>query len=163
MTALARTSSIYKRQTRPLVRESGPQKQDRNCQTVINIRSWAPDRARHQDLLTDRQSQCDFDFDNRTIPCGGGVEYLHRSPASRRRRRKRKSGTWDSKIWSRVPRDLGTKMTALVRARTTDQSSHHRERPILTKPQMSDSNKHLVVSPGWVLYSKTDWPTGRRS
>jgi hypothetical protein len=25
------------------------------------------------------------------IPCGGGIEYLHRSPASRRRRRKRKS------------------------------------------------------------------------
>jgi hypothetical protein len=30
--ALARASSIYKRQTRPLVRESAPQKQDRNCQ-----------------------------------------------------------------------------------------------------------------------------------
>jgi hypothetical protein len=35
-TALARTSSIHKRQTRPLVREGAPQKQDRNCQTVIN-------------------------------------------------------------------------------------------------------------------------------
>jgi hypothetical protein len=30
-----------------------PQKQDRNCQTVINIWSWAPDGARHQDLLID--------------------------------------------------------------------------------------------------------------
>jgi hypothetical protein len=29
--------SIYKRQTRPLVREGAPQKQNRNCQTVINI------------------------------------------------------------------------------------------------------------------------------
>jgi hypothetical protein len=29
--------SIYKRQTRPLVREGAPQKQDRNCQIVINI------------------------------------------------------------------------------------------------------------------------------
>jgi hypothetical protein len=28
-------------------------KQDRNCQTKINIWSWAPDGARHQDLLTD--------------------------------------------------------------------------------------------------------------
>jgi hypothetical protein len=28
-------------------------KQDRNCQTVINIWSWAPDGARHQDLLAD--------------------------------------------------------------------------------------------------------------
>jgi hypothetical protein len=36
----ARTSSIYKRQTRPLVREGTPQKQDRNCQTVIDIWSW---------------------------------------------------------------------------------------------------------------------------
>jgi hypothetical protein len=57
---LATASSIYKRQTRPLVREGAPQKQDRNCQTVINIWSWAPDGARHQDLLTDRQSQCDW-------------------------------------------------------------------------------------------------------
>jgi hypothetical protein len=50
---LPRASSIYKRQTRPLVRESAPQKQDRNCQTLINIWSWAPDGARHQDLLID--------------------------------------------------------------------------------------------------------------
>jgi hypothetical protein len=41
-TALAMASSIYKRQTRPLVREGAPQKQDRNCQTVINIWSWSP-------------------------------------------------------------------------------------------------------------------------
>jgi hypothetical protein len=52
-TALARARSIYKRQTRPLVREGAPQEQDRNCQTVINIWSWAPDGARNQDLLTD--------------------------------------------------------------------------------------------------------------
>jgi hypothetical protein len=55
-TALARANSIYKRQTRPLVREGAPQKQHRNCQTVINIWSWTPDGARHQDLLTDWQS-----------------------------------------------------------------------------------------------------------
>jgi hypothetical protein len=36
-TALARASSIYKRQTRSLVREGAPQKQDQNCQTIINI------------------------------------------------------------------------------------------------------------------------------
>jgi hypothetical protein len=34
---LARTSSVYKRQTRPLVREDAPQKQDPNCQGIINI------------------------------------------------------------------------------------------------------------------------------
>jgi hypothetical protein len=49
-TALARVSSIYKRQIRPLVREAGPQKQDRNCQTVIIIWLWAP---RLTDWLTD--------------------------------------------------------------------------------------------------------------
>jgi hypothetical protein len=35
--ALAKATSIYKRQTRPLVREGSQQKQDRNCQTAINI------------------------------------------------------------------------------------------------------------------------------
>jgi hypothetical protein len=39
---------------RPLVREGAPpKKQNRNSQTVKNIWSWAPDGARHQDLLTD--------------------------------------------------------------------------------------------------------------
>jgi hypothetical protein len=52
-TALTMASSMYKRQTRPLVREGATQRQDRNCRTVINILSWAPDEARHQDLLTD--------------------------------------------------------------------------------------------------------------
>jgi hypothetical protein len=49
------------------------------------------------------------------ISFGGGVEYLHRSSASRRRRRKWKSRIWDSKIWSRVPRDSDPRMTALAR------------------------------------------------
>jgi hypothetical protein len=34
-TALGRPSSIYKRQTHPLVKEGAPQKQDCNCRTVI--------------------------------------------------------------------------------------------------------------------------------
>jgi hypothetical protein len=38
----------------PSSRQRGrPTKQDRNCQKAIQIWSWAPDRARHQDLLTD--------------------------------------------------------------------------------------------------------------
>jgi hypothetical protein len=45
----------------------------------------------------------------------GGVEYLHRSPASRRRRRKGKSRICDSKLWSRVPWNSGPRMTALAR------------------------------------------------
>jgi hypothetical protein len=51
-----------------------------------------------------------------SMPCGGGVEYLHRSPASRRRRQKGNSRIWDSKIWSRVPRDSDLRMTALARS-----------------------------------------------
>jgi hypothetical protein len=42
-------------------------------------------------------------------------------------------------------------------------SSRQRRRPTSTNPQLSDSNKDLVLSPRWVLYSKTDWPTDRRS
>jgi hypothetical protein len=42
---------------------------------------------------------------------------------------------------------------------TTDPSSRQRERPTSTSLQLSNSNKYLVLSPRWVLYSKTDWPT----
>jgi hypothetical protein len=41
MTALARTSSSCKRQTRPLVRESAPQRENCNGLTVIIIWSYA--------------------------------------------------------------------------------------------------------------------------
>jgi hypothetical protein len=62
-------------------------KQDRNCQKIINIWSRARDGAWYQDLLTGRQSQCDFDFDYESLSellCWGGVEYLHHDPASGR-------------------------------------------------------------------------------
>jgi hypothetical protein len=52
----------------------------------------------------------------KAVPCGGGVKYLRRSPARRRRRQKAKSRIWGSKIWSRVPRDLNSRMNALARA-----------------------------------------------
>jgi hypothetical protein len=100
-------------------------------------------------------------------PCGGGVEYLHRDPASCRRRRKGKSQIWDSKIWSQVPRDSYPRKTALARASSTYK---RQTRPLVREgaPQEQESNchisnKYLVVSPKWVLYSKTDWPTDRRS
>jgi hypothetical protein len=86
------------------------------------------------DWLTDRHSQCDFDFDLRQVPCGGGVEYLYRSPASRRRRRKGKSRVWDSKLWSRVPRDSDPKMTLLPRV-----SSNCKRQ---TRPLVRDSAPH---------------------
>jgi hypothetical protein len=46
-----------KRQTRPLAREGAPQKQDCNCQRVIYM---GLDTKTY--WLTNRQSQCDFDF-----------------------------------------------------------------------------------------------------
>jgi hypothetical protein len=59
---------------------------------------------------------CSTVFKCKFIPCEGGVEYLNRDPASRRRRRKGKSRIWDSKIWSRVPQDSDQRITALERA-----------------------------------------------
>jgi hypothetical protein len=59
------------------------------------------------------------------IPCGGGVEYLHRNPVSPRRRRKGKSRIWDSKVWSHVPRDSDSRMTALARASSNCKRETH--------------------------------------
>jgi hypothetical protein len=57
------------------------------------------------------------------------------------------------------------KMTTLVRASSKCKRPTHprqRERPTSTHKQLSDSNKDLVISPKWMLYSKTDWPNERR-
>jgi hypothetical protein len=105
-------------------------------------------------------------FVARYIPCGGWVEFLHRSSASRRRRRKGKSRIWDSKIWSRVPRDSDPKMTALA---STSSNCIRQTRSLVresAKYQQTHScvtDKNLVVSPRWVLDTKTYWPTGGRS
>jgi hypothetical protein len=96
---------------------------------------------------------------------GGGVEYLHRRPASRRRRRKGKSRISDSKIVATSPTGLGPENDCSGEGQqqieTTDPPS--RQRPTLTNLQISNSNKNLVVSLRWVLYSKTDWSTNRGS
>jgi hypothetical protein len=47
------TNACFKWQTRPLVREGAPYGQDCNFQSRMNIWSWAPDGARHQDRQTD--------------------------------------------------------------------------------------------------------------
>jgi hypothetical protein len=78
-----------------------------------------------------------------TTPCGGGLEYLHRCPASRKRRQKGNpvpggipgppcswgiwirgpgppgwgSLSWDSKIWPWVLQDYDLSVTALARSR----------------------------------------------
>jgi hypothetical protein len=87
-------------------------------------------------------------------PCGGGIEYFHRDPASSRRRRKGKSQIWDSKIWSRLPRDSDPRKTALARA----SSIYKRQTRRIVRegaPQKQDRNcqireviaKYLVMSP----------------
>jgi hypothetical protein len=53
MTALARARSNYKRQTRPLVRESAPHQQIRNCLTAIKIWFNSQMGALYQDRLAD--------------------------------------------------------------------------------------------------------------
>jgi hypothetical protein len=88
-------------------------------------------------------------------------------PSSHRRRRKGKSRILDSKIWSRVPRDSDMRMTALARSSSNCIWQTHpliqREHSTTTNLQLSDSNKNLVISLRWVLYSKTDRPTDHRS
>jgi hypothetical protein len=60
---------------------------------------------------------------------------------------------------------LGPEMTSLARASS---NCNRQTRPLVregaqvNKPA-TDSNKDLVVSPRWVLYSKTDCPAVRRS
>jgi hypothetical protein len=46
---------------------------------------------------------------------------------------------------------------------TTDPSSRQREHRTTANPQLSDSNKNLVLGPRWVLSIKTDMLTDRRS
>jgi hypothetical protein len=96
-------------------------------------------------------------------PCGSGFEYLHRDPASRRRRRKGKSQIWDSKIWSRVPRDSDLRKTALARA----SSIYKRQtRPLVREgaPQKQDCNCQIVIW-SWVSDGArhqdllADWPS----
>jgi hypothetical protein len=142
---------------RPLVREGVPQKTDRNCGHEPHETYW----------LTHRQSQCDFDLDSDLVISEDdrGVEYLHRDPAIHRRRRNGKSQIWDSKIWSRVPRDSHPRKTALARAR----SIYKRQTRILVRegaPQKQDRNCQTVINI-WAGTRHqdllTDWPTVSRS
>jgi hypothetical protein len=82
--------------------------QERFSQRIRLCRS-APKVYRRQ------QVGCEESGDTPVHPSGRGVQYLHRDPESRRRRRKRKSQIWQSKIWSWVPRDLYPRKTTLAR------------------------------------------------
>jgi hypothetical protein len=79
-------------------------------------------------------------FETVRSPCGGGFEYLHRSPASRRRQRKEKTRIWDNKIWSRVPRDSDLRMTTLERP-----PAIVNDRPDLSSERAPDINKDATV------------------
>jgi hypothetical protein len=110
-------------------------------------------------------------------PCGGGVKYLHRDPARRRRRRKGKSQIPDSKIWSRVPRDSNPRKTALARA----SSKYTRQTRSLVRegaPQTRDLNCQTVINiwswapdgaghqdwlTDWLTDRLTDWLTVSRN
>jgi hypothetical protein len=96
-------------------------------------------------------------------PCRGGVEYLHRDPASRRRRWKGKSQIWDTKIWSRVPRELDPRKTTLARASSI---CKRETRPLIREgaPEKQDRNCQTVIN----IWSwdgaghqdlLTDWPS----
>jgi hypothetical protein len=145
---------------------------------ILTVESWYPRQRNVQstatvgcDMINCWERCCIFGrlngYVQRWTPCGGGIEYFHRDPTSRRRRRKGKSQIWDSKIWSRVPRDSDQREIALARA----SSIYKRQTRHLVRegaPQEQDrichtSNKDLDVSPKWVLYTKTDWPADRRS
>jgi hypothetical protein len=81
------------------------------------------------------------------IPCGGGVEYLHRTPASSRTRRKGKSRIWDTKIWSLVPRHSDSRMTALAR---TSSNCKRQTRPLVSwSPPHQQNSKCLTVIKFW--------------
>jgi hypothetical protein len=102
-------------------------------------------------------------------PCGGGFEYLHRSPAIRRRRQKVEPGAWghiwvnlflgdintgtwpsrlgesriwDSKMWSWVPRDSGPRMTAVARASS---NCKQQTRPLVREGALHEETHYCLT------------------
>jgi hypothetical protein len=126
-----------------------------------------------------------------SLQVGGGLEYLHRSPASRKRRRKgnpvpeglagppcswgiwiREPGppgwgslSWDSKVWFRV---LSDSDYWVITMQIVGPSSRQRGRPIDTRPQVSDSNIPTgsniwsQVPQGYSIPRHTDWLVSRK-
>jgi hypothetical protein len=88
-------------------------------------------------LYNERELSCG---DGVRHPCGGGVEYLHRDPASRRRRRKGKSQIWNSKMCSQVPRDY-----ARERLRWLGPAARTKDRPVLSSERASHGIKNVTV------------------
>jgi hypothetical protein len=106
-----------------------------------------------------------FTLNRSSHPCGGGVGYLHRDPASVRRRRKGTSQIWDSKIRPRVPRDSGPRKTTLARVSNIYKRQTH---PLVREgaPQKQDRNCKRVINiwswaPDGVRHQELliDWPS----
>jgi hypothetical protein len=106
---------------------------------IIGVQKWT--------VFSKRSVPRCYKEDNWSNLCGGGVEYLHRSPASRRRRRKGNpvtgGTTWPRCSWgiwirgrgpsgwgslesgSWVPRDSNLRMTALARTSSNCKRQTH--------------------------------------
>jgi hypothetical protein len=85
--------------------------------------------------------------------CGGGVEYLHRGDEKGSLKSESKVTRTQERLRWRVPAAYTKDRPVLSSKRT----------PTKTGPQLSKTNKYLVVRPRWVLYSKANWPTDCRS
>jgi hypothetical protein len=106
--------------------------------TLVTARFIRVPVTTDKQITTDECKNCwteCFVFGSRALIKGhvidSQVEYLHRNPASRTKRRKGKSRILDRKMWSRVPRDSGPKMIALARTK----SNYKRQ----TRPLVRDS------------------------
>jgi hypothetical protein len=84
-------------------------------------------------------------------------------------------GSFKSEIIKYGRKSQGTKTRE--RLRWQGPAAHTKDRSVLSSERAphgiknvtvrrisySERRKNLVLSPGWVLYTKTDWPTDRRS
>jgi hypothetical protein len=73
--------------------------------------------------------------DPELYPCGGGVEYLHRDPASRRRRRKRRLISETVNYWDSDPRK-----TALARP-----AAYTKDRPAISSERAPHESMTVTV------------------
>jgi hypothetical protein len=71
-------------------------------------------------------------------PCGGGVEYFHRDPASRKRRRSLKSETVK---YGREYQGTWTR----ERLRWEDPAAYTKDRPVLSSERAPHKNKTVTV------------------
>jgi hypothetical protein len=101
---------------------------------------WQQTGNRHFPWLAPDYKRSRAEKNDSWHPCEGGVEYLHRDLASRRRRRKWKSQIWDSKIRSQVLRDYDRE-----RLRWRGPAAHTKDRFVLSSERASHGIKNVTV------------------